>query len=296
MPARGERRSCACHRQRTERPGKRDRRAPPCQPRHQHGRDRKQQRWPEARIERSPPWRGRDQAPERQAKEIDALQTKRRKRANYASIERAENGACAGLRLPDPGRKEDTANAGKQSKINAHPGKPYQDGERPILGPRSSGACRRSDREHDRSPDGMAVLGDDAVADELRALRQVVGKGNQERLIDGPSDYLARLAFGIDQADRCGRHGFVEAQLHHLRRLREHGVIAGIGRNQRGVGMRRVGQEERQQYSSNAAGDAHRCYGFVVSLSPGAGDLLSSWPPCPSLGMSIQRFTPCSHS
>ena len=85
----------------------------------------------------------------------------------------------------------------------------------------------------------MTVFRDDAVADDLGALRKVSRKRYQHRSIDGADDGFARLSFGIDERDGSGHHGFIEAQLHHLRGLRHHAAVAGITRYQRR--MRRGG-------------------------------------------------------
>ena len=97
----------------------------------------------------------------------------------------------------------------------------------------------------------MAVLGDHAIADDLGALRQVLGQDHQNRLPDSTGSDFARFARGIDQAHDGRRHAFVEVQLHHLRRQREHAAVSRFRGNERRMGPRRARQAERRQQRGN---------------------------------------------
>src|SRR6185312_11885929 len=146
---------------------------------------------------------------------------------------------------------------------------------------------------------GMTVLRDHAVADDLRALRQVVGQYDQHGLADRARRDVARLAGGVDDTDHGRRDALVEVQLHHLRRLGQHAAIGRLRGDQGRMSPCGARDAKRRQQRGKAGKHArHRAlYGFAISLRPGAGVLLPSpWPAWPSAGTSIQRLTPCSHS
>jgi hypothetical protein len=79
----------------------------------------------------------------------------------------------------------------------------------------------------------MAVLRDHAVADDLRALRQVVGQNDQHGLTDRAGGDVARLAGRIDDTDHGRCYALVEVQLHHLGRLGQHAAIGRLRGDQR---------------------------------------------------------------
>ncbi|WP_456843650.1 hypothetical protein [Bradyrhizobium sp. USDA 4510] len=72
------------------------------------------------------PCRPRHDARERQVQEVDTLQAKRRDRADKADLQRPHDQPFAGRALPDPGRKEHAADAGKQAQIEPEPRQPDQ--------------------------------------------------------------------------------------------------------------------------------------------------------------------------
>ena len=145
----------------------------------------------------------------------------------------------------------------------------------------------------------MAVLRDHAVADDLRALRQVVGQNDQHGLADRARGDVARLAGGIDDADHGRRDALVEVQLHHLRRLvpaRCHRPAPTKPASHGPTRRSRCKEPTAARQGRRARAPSGSLYGFAISLRPGAGVLLSCAMAAPSAGISIQRLTPCSHS
>ena len=95
----------------------------------------------------------------------------------------------------------------------------------------------------------MAIGGDDAPAQHMRALAEIA------RRVDGDRtavDLEAGQPFGRsvrpDQRQHKRRDGLVEGQREAGRRLRQHGAVAGVGGNQRGMGEghSRQGQPEQE--------------------------------------------------
>ena len=197
-----------------------------------HRDDRDQQRRPEAGGKRARPWRRREDAARRKIEKIETLQAERGHRADETNNKRAAADHRSARPLPDPGREERAADADEQAEINPDPRQPDQHGQRACLR-RRRGSGHGADREHHRSRHGMTVLRDHAVADDLRALRQVVGQNDQHGLADRARGDVARLAGGIDDADHGRRDALVEVQLHHLRRLGQHAAIGRLRRDQR---------------------------------------------------------------
>jgi hypothetical protein len=113
----------------------------------------------------------------------------------------------------------------------------------------------------------MTVLRDHAVADDLRALRQVVRQNDQHGLADRARGDVTRFAGGIDDTDHGRRDALVEVQLHHLRRLRQHAAIGRLGRKKRRMGPRGAGNAQRRQQRGKTYKHARHQDGFTVLRS-----------------------------
>ena len=120
----------------------------------------------------------------------------------------------------------------------------------------------------------MTVLGDHAVADDLRAVRQISRKGDADRIAFGIDGRIApQSAGGVDQIDRAGRHAFIEMQLDLLRRFRNDRSVARFGGSERGMRRCISHRTDHQQQRQDGRETPHQ--GFV-NLTPGAGHL-PSW-------------------
>ena len=266
MPAGRQRQPDARHRERGQHPGDQDARAFPRVPGDGHRHDRNQQRRPEAGGKRARPRRRRHDAAKRKVEEIETLQAERGHRADETDGERAAADRRSARALPDPGREERAADADEQAEIDPDPRQPDQHRQRAGFR-RRRGPGHGADREHHRSRHGMAVLRDHAVADDLRALRQVVGQNDQHGLADRARGDVARLAAGIDDADHGRRDALVEVQLHHLRRQRQHAAIGRLRRNQRRMGPRGARNAQSRQQRGKASEHARHRDGFTALRS-----------------------------
>ena len=287
MPAGGERQSDARHGQRDQHRGDPDAGTPAGVKCDRHRADRDQQRRSEAGGQRARPRRRRDDAARRKVEKIETLQAERSHRAEETNNEgtAADHRSGSGP-LPDPGREERAADAGEQAEIHSDPRQPDQHGKRACFRRRRSSG-HGADREHHRARHGMAVLRDHAVADDLRALRQVVGQNDQHGLADRTRRDVACLAGGVDDADHGRRDTLVEVQLHHLRRLGQHAAIGRLRRDQRRMspcGARDAKSRQQRGKAGKHARHRRSLYGFVVSLRPGAGVLL----PCAVAGIAFR--------
>ncbi|MGY2846455.1 putative membrane protein YccC [Bradyrhizobium sp. USDA 4510] len=83
----------------------------------------------------------------------------------------------------------------------------------------------------------MAILRHHAIADHLRALRQARRQRHHHRLVDGADRDVARLARGVEQADRRRRHRFVEAEHHRPGCFSHHAAVGRFGADQDGMRM-----------------------------------------------------------
>ena len=266
MPAGGQRKPDARHGERGQQPWQPDARAFPGVKGDRHRADRDQQRRAEAGGKRARPRRRRHDAAKRKIEKIETLQAERGHRADETDGERAAADRRSARALPDPGREERAADADEQAEIDPDPRQPDQHRQRTRFR-RRRGPGHRADREHQRSRHGMPVLRDHAVADDLRALRQVVGQNDQHGLADRAGGDVARFAGGIDDADHGRRDALVEVQLHHLRRLREHAAIGRFRRDKRRMGPRGAGNAKRRQQRGKACEHARHRACFTVLRS-----------------------------
>ncbi len=266
MPAGGKRQSDARHGERGRHQGDPDAGICAGVKCDRHRDDRDQQRRPEGGGKRARPWRRREDAAGRKIEKVEPLQAERARRADEANNKRAAADARTARPLPDPGREERAADAHEQAEIDPDPRQPDQHGQRACLC-RRRGSGHGADREQHRSRHGMTVLRDHAVADDLRALRQVVGQNDQHGLADRAGGDVARLAGGIDDADHGRRDAFVEVQLHHLGRLRQHAAIRRLRRDQRRVGPGGARDAKRRQQRGKAGQHARHRKRFTALSS-----------------------------
>ena len=161
--------------------------------------------------------------------------------------------------------------------------------------------CRRADREAQGAADRVAVGGDHAPADDLRAPRGAGRHRDQDAGVLGARGDLADHAVGAEPAEHQRAHRLVEGERDHVRRGGQHGAVGGVGPDELRVRAGGAGGEPAEQRDEGEA--AHRRGGAAArgggirdqsspaaagrSVRPGAGfsSASLSWP---AAGISIQ--------
>jgi hypothetical protein len=152
-----------------------------------------------------------------------------------------------------PALEKGATDAEKEADTERELRRPESEADRPVdrLRRRRIGACS-ADREHDRSADGMAVLGHDAPGQDMRSRSEAGGRFDLQRRVPQrePGERNGR-SVGMHELQHQRRDRFVECQREVLRRGRDERALRGLRTHHRRV---RHGGADRAEQDGEGEG------------------------------------------